>query len=80
MNGAVVIGHAITELEVREAPQPTIPEGECHDVLDAQFYTIKTLNGYCDVELRISHNGYYGGWLNTPTKIQAVPEASVQKA
>lgn len=36
---------------------------ECN-VTETGFWTIKTTRGYIDVETRLSHNGYYGGWIN----------------
>lgn len=33
------------------------------DVIDATFYHISTNAGAATIELRISHNGYYGGTL-----------------
>jgi len=37
-------------------------EGEDeYDVIQDAFWTIKTDRGYIDIEVRNSHNGYYGG-------------------
>lgn len=38
-------------------------EGKDHECLNQCFWTVKTNKGYFDLELRLSHNGYYGGWL-----------------
>lgn len=35
----------------------------CDEALDQYMYTFTTTAGRCDIELRCSHNGYYGGWL-----------------
>jgi len=36
-------------------------EEEGHEVVQDAFWTIKTDRGYIDIEVRNSHNGYYGG-------------------
>lgn len=38
------------------------------DVSDSGFYTFHTSKGYFDIELRVSHNGYYGGHINVEVK------------
>ncbi len=37
-------------------------EDSC-DCLDAYYYNISTDKGTATLEMRLSHNGYYGGWL-----------------
>ena len=37
------------------------PYGEYQDV---GFYEIRTSTGFIQIELRVDHNGYYGGWLS----------------
>jgi hypothetical protein len=37
---------------------------EYGEVLQDGFYTIQTDRGYIDIEVRNSHNGYYGGSFN----------------
>lgn len=39
------------------------PEDE-YDVIQDAFWTIRTDRGYIDIEVRNSHNGYYGGSFN----------------
>ncbi|MGG3758204.1 hypothetical protein ABET26_21730 [Bacillus anthracis] len=39
-------------------------EDEYGEVLEQSFLKIKTHNGVCTVEVRNSHNGYYGGSVN----------------
>jgi hypothetical protein len=36
-------------------------EEEGYEVVQDAFWTIKTDRGYIDIEVRNSHNGYYGG-------------------
>jgi hypothetical protein len=35
-----------------------------HEVVQDGFWTIRTDRGYIDIEVRNSHNGYYGGSVN----------------
>ncbi|PEO25837.1 DUF7448 domain-containing protein [Bacillus wiedmannii] len=39
-------------------------EDEYGDVLERAFWKIKTNQGVCTIEVRNSHNGYYGGRVN----------------
>lgn len=43
---------------------PTDDEEGYHDVLENCIITIATDHGYLDIEVRNSHNGYYGGHVN----------------
>ena len=52
------------------------PYGDC---LDINFYRIKTTGGTVDIELRVSHNGYYGGWLNNLNEIYSLPVGAVRQ-
>ena len=36
-------------------------EDEDYEVIQDGFWTIHTSRGYIDIEVRNSHNGYYGG-------------------
>ena len=65
MNVEVLIGQVITGFLTKEAPAV---EDQGYEVCDAEFYSFTTSQGYCDIELRVEHNGYYGGWLNTPSE------------
>lgn len=61
-----IIGHEVTACDERGGGTF---EGD--DVAnDVTFYSIKTARGVADVELRVSHNGYYGGDV-APTKVDA---------
>ena len=46
-----------------------------YDVIQDAFWTIKTDRGYLDLEVRNSHNGYYGGSVkyDEESKIDAIP-------
>jgi hypothetical protein len=35
-------------------------------VLDVHFYSIESHSGDLEIEMRVEHNGYYGGWINDP--------------
>jgi len=47
-----------------------------YDVIQDGFWTIKTDRGYIDLEVRISHNGYYGGRVkyDEGSKIDAISD------
>jgi hypothetical protein len=68
-----------TIMGVESGNAETEEEGDYGDVLDICFYSIRTTRGHVDVELRISHNGYYGGWLNF-LGTKSVPAALVDVA
>lgn len=43
---------------------PPVPPDEVNDVTDNWGHRITTTKGVCSIEMRVDHNGYYGGWLN----------------
>jgi hypothetical protein len=45
-----------------------------YDVIQDGFWTIKTDRGYLDLEVRNSHNGYYGGSVtyDEESKVDAI--------
>lgn len=47
-----------------------------YDVIQDAFWTIKTDRGYIDLEVRNSHNGYYGGSVkyDEEAKISAISD------
>ena len=47
-----------------------------YDVIQDGFWTIKTDRGYIDLEVRNSHNGYYGGSVkyDEESKIDAITD------
>jgi hypothetical protein len=47
-----------------------------YDVIQDAFWTIKTDRGYIDLEVRNSHNGYYGGSVkyDEESKIDAISD------
>jgi len=47
--------------------------GDWGEVTDTEFYSIQTHNGDLDLELRTSHNGYYGGWIVLTSKEECWP-------
>jgi len=42
---------------------------EGHEVIQDGFYTLHTDRGYIDIEVRNSHNGYYGGTFNETDEV-----------
>lgn len=56
----------VTRTEARDATDASGVSGETAsgDVLDVTFYEISTKRGTCVIELRVEHNGYYGGTID----------------
>lgn len=53
------LGSEVTEVIYKDGG--AIESASDYDCLDNWFYTLKTSGGYLDIEVRNSHNGYYGG-------------------
>ena len=55
---AYLVGATVAIVEMREMPEQTEHDGDC-----IQYYgwSIKTDKGQCELEMRNSSNGYYGG-------------------
>jgi hypothetical protein len=49
-----------------------------YDVVQDAFWTIRTNRGYIDLEVRNSHNGYYGGSVSYSGTDDGVPDDLVQ--
>ena len=49
-----------------------------YDVVQDAFWTIRTDRGYIDLEVRNSHNGYYGGSVSYSGSDDGVPDDLVQ--
>lgn len=57
-------GAVIWEVEDIESPVPIIDADDSYgDVIEAWGHLFKTSKGYCSLEMRLQHNGYYGGSL-----------------
>ncbi len=50
----------VTAVSEDDAPRQS---GGSDDALDVTFYRLSTAAGTCTIELRVEHNGYYGGCL-----------------
>lgn len=61
-----IVGHEVTACEERDGGD--FDGGD--EVNEIKFYSIKTARGVADVELRVSHNGYYGGTV-VPSHVDA---------
>lgn len=61
-NGECLINSSIYSIE--EKKWNTISDPEDNTCLESAFWTIKTSKGYTDIEVRNSHNGYYGGHVS----------------
>lgn len=79
MNIGLGRGKEILESVCDYAACKTIEGPEYGDCLDINFYRIKTTGGTVDIELRVSHNGYYGGWLNNLNEICSLPLGAVRQ-
>ncbi len=64
MNVEALLGEVVTEFKLEDAP--VVPQAEVCDVTDSYYYTLTTDKGSCNINLRVDHNGYYGGCLNGP--------------
>lgn len=62
INGVdTLLGRKVNNIVDREMPNvDTADEYEC---IQCYGWTIETDGGRCDIEMRNSSNGYYGGWL-----------------
>jgi hypothetical protein len=54
-------GALVLSAEDKEWTENRDGSDEGHEVIQDGFYTLVTDRGYIDVEVRNSHNGYYGG-------------------
>lgn len=68
MNVETLLGKVVTGFRTEEGGD--IPQEEICDVTDSEYYVLITADGECSIELRCDHNGYYGGWLNTPYEVK----------
>ncbi len=59
--GAVIA--SVENIDVAE-----IPERDAFDVSDTWGHRLTTDRGHCSIEMRLDHNGYYGGWLNVTVR------------
>jgi hypothetical protein len=57
-------GALVLDTEDKEWTANRDGSDEGHEVIQDGFYTIRTDRGYLDIEVRNSHNGYYGGDLS----------------
>ena len=67
MNVEALLGREVTGF--RTEPGPEVPQEETCDVTDSEYYVLTTDKGDCMIELRVDHNGYYGGWINGPLEV-----------
>jgi hypothetical protein len=72
VNGVDILGkgnsfdllRGATVLEVEEKDFERQDEHDEYECVDDAFITIRTDRGYIDLEVRNSHNGYYGGSIS----------------
>jgi hypothetical protein len=65
-----------TVAEVESIELPPVPDSEQCDVSDVWGHKIRTDKGHCTIEMRVDHNGYYGGELVFYAVDHAPPEAA----
>jgi hypothetical protein len=53
---------AVEDLECNLSPAEEASQND-YNVIDCWGHRIKTTKGICNIEMRVSHNGYYGGRL-----------------
>jgi hypothetical protein len=58
----LIRGALVTEVETKDFERQDDEDG--YEVIDDAFITIRTDRGYLDLEVRNSHNGYYGGSIS----------------
>lgn len=56
-------GAQVLEVESKDFER-LINTDDAYECIDDAFITIRTDRGYIDLEVRNSHNGYYGGSIN----------------
>lgn len=59
---ALAVGAIVTDIQDID-DLPPVPEAEVNDVTDNWGHRITTTKGVCSIEMRLDHNGYYGGSL-----------------
>jgi len=63
LRGAEVLG------EETKGWSDVVNERDSYEVVEDGFWTIKTARGYIDLEVRNTHNGYYGGHVERCTEL-----------
>ncbi len=71
-NPEVLINEPIIEVICKDYSSVRNDDEYGNDYIDSFGYTFKTHKGYCDMEFRNSHNGYYGA------SIELQPEAIIK--
>lgn len=67
MNVEALLGETVTGF--RNESGVNVPNEESCEVTDSEYYVLTTDAGDCKIELRVDHNGYYGGWINGPIDV-----------
>jgi hypothetical protein len=64
IEGTWALAKGATIASVEGIELPPVPQEEQNDVSDVWGHRITTDKGVCTIEMRVDHNGYYGGSLN----------------
>lgn len=75
VSGADALKNA-TLNRVDDLELPEVPPEEANDVSDVWGHSLITSRGYCTIEMRVDHNGYYGGEL-TISRDAVLPKDAV---
>lgn len=62
ISGAEALAEGAEVLEVEDIELPAVEDPV--EVSDVWGHKLKTTKGYCTIEMRVDHNGYYGGSLD----------------
>jgi hypothetical protein len=65
-----LVGHTIVKTEDISLDSVTPEEEKQHESLAQYGYRFTTDKGYFEIDMRNSSNGYYGGYITGPNKIE----------
>lgn len=63
ISGTDALAKGAVIASVEDITLPDVEQGE-FDASDVWGHRIITDKGHCSIEMRVDHNGYYGGWLS----------------
>jgi hypothetical protein len=75
VSGAEALAAGAVIIDVEDIELQNVKDESC-DVSDVWGHRLRTSKGWCTIEMRVDHNGYYGGSLDVTPVGLAVPEAA----
>jgi hypothetical protein len=66
-----LVGHTIVKTENIDMNSITPEDEKGHECLQQYGYRLTTDKGYFEIDMRNSSNGYYGGYIVGPRKVEA---------